>query len=445
MASPADIAVYGGAAGGGKSWALLLEPLRCVDVPGFTAVIFRRTSTQVRNAGGLWDESERLYPHVGGSPLEYRLQWEFPSGATISFGHLEHESDKLDWLGAEVALLGFDELTMFSESQFWYMLSRNRSTCGVRPYVRATCNPDADSWVADLVAWWIDQDTGFPIAERSGRIRWFVRVNDRLEWADDPEDLVLRFPRSRPRSFTFIAANLSDNPKLEALNPDYRANLEALPLVDRERLLGGNWKIRQVSGNLFRQPWFRLCKAVPSEGRAVRYWDKAGSTTDGDFSCGVLMHVHDGQYYIADVVRGRWSPKERNDVMHQTAEMDLARYGLGRVDLWIEREPGHNALESTNILSQKLARFAPRFDKVATNKETRAKPLSAAIEAGNVAVLNAAWTKGFIDELCAFPNPRVHDDQVDAASGAFNKLITPAGSLPAGPPKSRKFALTNGR
>src|SRR5690606_135321 len=113
--------------------------------------IFRKTYPQVRNEGGLWDESETLYPLMGAEPIVTRLEWRFPSGATVRFAHLDHESDKYNWQGAQIALIGFDEVTQFSESQFFYMLSRNRSTCGVRPYIRATCNPDADSWVAEMI------------------------------------------------------------------------------------------------------------------------------------------------------------------------------------------------------------------------------------------------------------------------------------------------------
>src|SRR4051812_4845056 len=189
LASRADIAIYGGAAGGGKSWALLLEPLRHVGVADFGAVFFRRSTVQIRNEGGLWDESAKLYPHVGARAREQALEWRFPSGASVSFGHLEHERNVYDWQGSQISLIGFDELTHFSARQFFYMLSRNRSMCGVRPYVRATCNPDADSWVAKLIGWWIDQETGLPIPERSGVLRWFARVGEELVWADRPEEI----------------------------------------------------------------------------------------------------------------------------------------------------------------------------------------------------------------------------------------------------------------
>ncbi len=255
LASPADIAIYGGAAGGGKTWGLLMEPLRHVGNPQFGAVFFRRTTIQVRNEGGLWDESQKLYPDMGAEPREHVLDWKFPSGASVSFAHLEHDKTVLNWQGSQIPLICFDELTHFSPSQFWYMVSRNRSTCGVRPYIRATCNPDPDSWVASFVSWWIDPDSGRAIPERAGVLRWFVRINDELIWADRPEDLSAHHDTLGkpipPKSATFIPAKLSDNLALTRADPGYLANLMSLPTIERERLLGGNWKIRNTKARVF--------------------------------------------------------------------------------------------------------------------------------------------------------------------------------------------------
>jgi len=152
----ADIAIYGGAAGGGKTWALEVEPLRHVQlVQGFGGVIFRRTSNQIRNEGGMWDESFSIYPSCGATPFETTLEWIFPPFENrIRFAHMEHEKNRFDWQGAQIPYIGWDELTHFTEEMFFYMLSRNRSTCGVKPYIRATTNPDADSWVAEFIEWW---------------------------------------------------------------------------------------------------------------------------------------------------------------------------------------------------------------------------------------------------------------------------------------------------
>lgn len=99
------------------------------------------------------------------------MLFQFPSGASIGFGHLQHEHTKLDWQGSQIPLIGFDELTHFTRSQFFYMLSRNRSMCDVRLYVRATSNPDADSWVAEFIAGAADHRGDWPISVHPGRAR----------------------------------------------------------------------------------------------------------------------------------------------------------------------------------------------------------------------------------------------------------------------------------
>jgi len=176
VATPAQICIFGGAAGGGKSFGLLLSPLRHKNVKGFGCTIFRRNFNQIFSQGGLWDESLKMYQGIRGAVPQMSLgRWKFcdKDGNTISsvkFAHIERDEELHKWQGSQICEIGFDELTHFSEKAFFYMLSRNRSTCGVTPFVRATCNPDADSWVAKFISWWINQETGYPIPERSGKI-----------------------------------------------------------------------------------------------------------------------------------------------------------------------------------------------------------------------------------------------------------------------------------
>src|SRR5260370_18987393 len=247
LQTPADICIYGGGGGGGKTVGLILEPLRHVrGVANFTAVFFRRTMPQITNPGALWDESQNFYPLVGGTPQLGVREWRWPRASKIKFSHLQFDTTVYDWQGAQITLICFDELTHFTAHQFFYMVSRNRSTCGVRPYIRATCNPDADSWVADFLAWWIDADTGLPVPERAGVLRYYSRVSDKIVWADRPEDLMQDLPRTedlppgldsaRPISVTFIAATVLDNPALLRVHPHYFSWLLSLPLLARQRL-----------------------------------------------------------------------------------------------------------------------------------------------------------------------------------------------------------------
>jgi hypothetical protein len=234
-----DIAGYGGAAGGSKTFGLLIECLRNVGVKGFGAVIFRRSCPQITNEGALWDTSSKIYSHIlGAAPKSGEMSWSFPSGSKIRFHHLQYDESVYEHQGSQVCLLAWDELTHFSEFQFFYMLSRNRSTCGVRPYVRATCNPDGSSWVKRLFAPWVDK--GFPTPAADGEVRWMMRLNDRITWVDKN----FRPPTGEvPKSVTFIHSSVYDNVDLMEADPGYLSNLLALPPVERARLLDGDWDI----------------------------------------------------------------------------------------------------------------------------------------------------------------------------------------------------------
>lgn len=427
LASAADIAIYGGAAGGGKTWALLMEPLRHVHNPGFGSVTFRRSTVQIRNEGGLWDESAILYPQMGAAPKEHVLSWSFPSGASCSFAHLEHDKTRFNWQGSQIPLINFDELTHFTPTQFWYMVSRNRSMCGVRPYIRATCNPDADSWVADLIAWWIDQDTGLAIAERGGKLRWFVRVGEDLKWADDPADLACyTMPNELgeqipipAKSLTFVPAKLTDNKALMAADPNYMASLLALPLVERERLLGGNWKIRPAAGLYFQRTWCRIVDSVPAGTVWGRGYDLAASpptaeTPDPDATASVLVgRTPDGRYIVADCRKVQTTPAGVERFILNTASDD------GRhVEISLPQDPGQAGKSQVAAMIKMLAGYIVRSSTETGDKVTRFGPFSAQAEAGNVDVLRGGWTDGWFTALEGFPVAK-HDDEADATSRAF--------------------------
>lgn len=430
LATSADIAIYGGAAGGGKTYGLLLEPLRHLDNSEFDGVIFRRTTKQVRNQGGLWDTSMKLYPKFGAQPSG--LDWKFPSRMGIGFAHLEHESDILSWQGAQVPFIGFDELTHFTESQFWYLISRNRSTSGVPGYVRATTNPDPDSWVAEFIEWWIDQDPdsetyGLAIPERSGVLRWFIRVNDKIIWADTRQELIDEYQvddseenQILPKSVTFIPSKLSDNKILMKADPSYKANLLAMDRVTRARLLDGNWKVKPAAGMYFKRTQFEIVEAAPANCRAIRYWDRASSEVtehnpDPDWTVGLKLLKDDKNiYYVADVVRLRGTPLKVERAVKNTAIQD----GIS-VTVYGEQDPGSAGVADAGNFTRLLSGFVVKINRPSTDKVKRAEPVSAQVEAENVKLIRGAWNKDFLSELENFPDGS-HDDQVDALSGAFN-------------------------
>lgn len=426
LASAADIAIYGGAAGGGKTWGLLMEPLRHVSNPGFGAVFFRRSTVQIRNEGGLWDESATLYPQLGAEPKEHELWWKFPGGAAVSFAHLEHDKTRFNYQGSQIPLICFDELTHFSPVQFWYMVSRNRSMCGVRPYIRATCNPDADSWVAELIAWWIDQDTGLPIPERAGVLRWFVRAGDVLIWADSPDELTeYRMPDGTPippKSLTFIPAKLTDNKALMEADPGYMASLLALPLVERERLLGGNWKIRPAAGLYFQRSWCRVVDVVPKGTVFARGYDLAATprsadNPDPDATSGTKIgRMPDGRYIVVDNFNDCLSPAGVQRLVSNTASQD----GKACV-ISLPQDPGQAGKSQVANMKLALSGYNVRSSTETGDKITRFSPFSAQAEGGNVDVLRGAWNDRWFSALENFPTAK-HDDDADSTSRAFDAV-----------------------
>lgn len=427
LACGADMVFLGGQAGGGKTYALLLEPLRHADKAGFGAVIFRRTAPQITQQGGLWEKSYDLYPHLGAIPRDGLHDWTFPSGAAIKFSHLQHEKDRLSWKGSAITLLGFDQAEEFTRRQFWYLFSRNRSTCGVRPYLRATCNPvppddETGGWLHELLGWWIGED-GYPVEERAGVLRWFLRVDDKLSWFASAADAIAyrdahgMAATVGPTSVTFIPARLEDNLALMQADPSYAAKLEALPRVERLRLRGGNWLVRETAGTVLDRAWFEIVDALPVGCAAARYWDKAATPGGrGAETAGAkLLRDRRGLWYLDDVVHGRWGDLERENVIRMTAMTDGHD-----VRVYVEQEPGSGGKDSARATIRGLAGYTVRARRVTGAKVERARPFAAQAEAGNVKLLRAPWNADFLAQAHNFPEGVI--DMVDATVGAFNEL-----------------------
>lgn len=419
LSTQADIAGFGGAAGGGKSAALLLDACRyAVYKPkaGYNAVIFRRTSPQITQAGGLWDESGKFYSYLGGIPKQTRLEWVWPQHETkIRFSHMQYDSDRFNWQGSQIAYLGFDELTHFTEEQFFYMLSRNRSMCGVRPRVRATTNPDADSWVKRFFAPWVDETWPEDDRAESGEIRYFIRDGGQITWLPRGEH------HPEAKSVTFVFSSIYDNKIFLASNPEYLINLKSLPLVERQRLLHGDWSIRP-SGNKFKRHWFELVDAAPAQfDRVVRYWDLAATEpkkgSDPDYTVGCKVGRKDGVYYVLDIQRDRLTPGKVEQLILQTAALDGRKTAIH-----MEQEPGSSGVNTIALYRRLLAGYEFHGNKTTGSKELRANAASSQAEGGNIKIVRGYWNDAFLNELAAFPMEGVHDDQVDAFDGALEQI-----------------------
>lgn len=417
---------------------MLMEPLRYKAVKGFNAVIFRAQYTDIVKSGGLWEESEKMYGQIkNATPRIVDKQWVFRDKAgnvvsKVTFSYV-NEQNYNTWKGSQIALLGFDELCDIPEKVFFFMLSRNRSTCGVEPYVRGTCNPDPDSWVAKFIEWWIDQETGYAIPERSGVIRWFVRRDEQIYWADTKEELWEQFDlkteeeKAEPRSATFIMSNIYDNKELLKINPQYLGNLKAMAEVERERFLRGNWKIRPAAGLYFNRLQVEVLETVNLKDFQYfcRAWDIAATekkdSNDPDFTSSTLMGKRkDGLYVVFDVINVRIKAGDVEKLIKSTAASDRAAYkGMYKVRLPID--PGAAGKIVADTYVKALAGYSVNAARVTGSKIARATPFAAQWQNGHVAVMAGTWNGAFFSQLEAFPEGS-HDDMVDCSSDAFNEL-----------------------
>jgi predicted phage terminase large subunit-like protein len=175
-------------------------------------------------------------------------------------------------------------------------------------------------------------------------------------------------------------------------------------------------------GGMFKVDKFILTNTLPKASeviKTIRYWDKAGTVNkDSAYTVGVRMsRLTNNRWIVEDVRRGRWSTHERESVIRQTAEADGTR-----VEIWEEQEPGSSGKESAEGTIRNLAGFRVYAERPTGEKAHRADPYSVQVNNGAFMLVNAIWNREYIEEHRFFPFS-TYKDQVDASSGAFNKLI----------------------
>lgn len=378
-------ALYGGAAGGGKSIAMLATALKYAHLPGYSAIILRRNFGDLFAPKAIGDIAKTwLRGHATFNAQEKTFR--FPWGATLQFAYLDKERALDGYQGAAYHFVGFDELTQHLEGHYLYLHSRcRRSTEGSQSKaplrVRATANP-------------------------GGRGHEWVK----LRFIDAPDER------------RFFPASLRDNPSIDY--DEYVRSLSNLHPLEQQRLLDGNWDA-QPSGGFFERGWFdgKIIDwdAVPGRIQWVRFWDFAATETapgkDPDWTAGALVGQVDGIWYIADVRRARLAPPGVEELVAQTAEED------GRaVKVRIEQEPGSAGVHVIDHYRRKVL-VGYDFDGVRSTGEkvTRAAPVASAAKAGNVRLVRGEWVRWWLEEATAFPHGS-HDDGVDAVSGGVSVL-----------------------
>lgn len=389
-------AFYGGAAGGGKSDALLMCALQYVDIPGYSAILFRKSYADLTKPGALMDRAkEWLLPHKNVRWDEkdkkfifYQEGTKIPI-STVQFGYLENPNDRFNYQGGEYQFIGFDELTHIAKVSYIYMFSRLRRLKGVNiPLrVRGASNPpedDSGNWVRD---------------------RFIV---------EGPE-----------KGRIFIPAGLDDNPYLD--KEEYEKTLEQLDPVSRARLREGDWNITR-KGNMFKRDWFELVDTLPTYRRTIRWWDMAASdeekakrknkSGEPDYTASVKVSEANGIYYVEDIIRVRKSPEGTEELQKNTAISDGYNVAIRE-----EQEPGSSGIAVISNKSRTIFKgYAYKGVPSSGSKVDRALIASAAAGNGNIKIVRGIRNlEEFLNELESFPGG-IHDDMVDCLSGAIAEL-----------------------
>ena len=371
-------ALYGGAAGGGKTDALLRAALQYVCVPGYAALLVRQTYPQLAMEGGLIDRAMDWLIQTDARYDKGDKRWTFPSGATLTFMHMERDDDRFKIQGAEFQFIGFDELTNWrTDKVYRFSAGRLRRPNATGTELKAC--PHCGMTLADV-----------PLRMRAGTNPgshgegWVMKrfVEGWSQWklgeADPPEDC------------RFLPALAADNPGLD--HDEYDKSLDVLDAQTRAQLKDGTWGLR--ANVLLRRDDFKTVDDWPRDGaRYVRSWDFASTEADGsndpDWTVGALLAENDGQWWLIDLVRFRENPGEVERRFMTTLLADRQRYG--NIDTVIEREPGSSGKLTVAAFQRTASGFAVHGQAPLGAKTERARPLMAATQNGNFHIVNAAW------------------------------------------------------
>jgi len=436
LACSADFALYGGAAFSGKSYATLLDAVNVTEFhPDVTVAIFRRTLREIRDQGGLWHTAMRIYPLLGArfNEVDHIFYWGArpKSGYSIKFSHLEHEKDKLSYQGAQITRMYFDELTHFTETQFSYLLTRLRSNIpGIRPYVRATCNPDPDSWVYDWVSWYLLPD-GYPDPDKAGATRYYAMQNDHVTHGSTPEEVASQagVKREQVRTFAFFPGTMDDNPAGREADPEYYdRSIANQPEYLRQQLGGGNWHARPAAGKVIKADRIAPLSELPKFDMTCTAWDFAHTEDGGAYTAMVRMGCwrQDGEAHlcILELWRGQVAAGTRDDMVVRMAEEH------GRSNWVLIPQDAAAGKSVVAYLRPRLQAFPLKIMPTTASrgsKETKAQPFASSVERGLVKRRrDILFERDYLSELSGFPEAP-YKDWVDASADAHTFLVEMGG------------------
>lgn len=273
LAIDADIKIFGGSRGGGKSWLLLMEALYNIKDPDFHALLVRNEKDDLQS---LVSDSYKLYSQFGKyNKSQNDMTWNFDNGGWLKLSYYAgaYEDFKTRFQGRQYSFIGIDEGTQCPYSKFKYLLTNNRNASGIRNRFWITCNPDPESWVRKFIDWWVDED-GYIDPKRDCKVRYCFMDGDTPDsifwgdtreevyeqcadiidslWKDDYANLGYTKLTMFIKSATFIRADVSENIKLLTTDPSYIANLAQQGEEQRMRDLEANWNWKAAGDDMIK-------------------------------------------------------------------------------------------------------------------------------------------------------------------------------------------------
>lgn len=430
-----DYIIFGGGAGCGKSHQALLLVLKYCKDPNFRAVFIRETSTQLSQAGGLYQEASSMWVHFGAVFKTHpQMTATFPSGAQVQFKVCGADRDITNYDGGQYSLVVFDEAQNHTEVQVRYLESRIRSKAKGPHQLIATCNPRFDSHLLPFVLPYLDPVTGIPDPEKSGVERYYASFGGTLVFGETKEELEAKYPDIQAQSYTYIAATIKDNPIMKKLNPGYVKRLENLKRVERERLLLGSWFAKESTAGYFKREWVEEIDTSPTDViQRVRGMDLAASLAsesypNPDWTASVMMSkTKSGHYVVEHVERYR---KLSNGVLENIVETDTKDKGYGQECMvYCPEDPGAGGKLASMYLIKYLTEHGvtarPEKGRTTVGKLPKMQPFLSLAEAGLVKVVKGDWNDMWYNELEDFieGNRQQKDDMWDATGTAAKALL----------------------
>jgi predicted phage terminase large subunit-like protein len=410
-----------------------MSALQYADIPGYNALIIRRHVADLTLPNALLDRARGwLRGRKDVRWNESKNQWQFASGATLTFGYLAGSRDIDRYASAEFNFIAVDELTQFSEKMYLDLFARLRApacpACKIEMLSRGHRDRVHQQHRKDCSACIEIERQRFRVMRNETQHVEAAHIPLRMRSASNPgnvgHDWVKRRFVERLRApggdRIFIPARLDENPYIN--REDYVKSLLNLDPVTRARILKGDWEARSSRGVIKRE-WFEVIDAPPPDLSVVRYWDTAyQKKKTSDFTVGVKYAIaRNGLSFILHVARTQATPHEVETFIANIAAQDSRS-----IRIILQQEPGSgSALWIDSMQRGALLGYPVYSDQVKGSKFERSQPFRAAAEAGNIKLLRGAWNDAFLEECEQFsPDEREyeHDDQVDAACGAFNYL-----------------------